>query len=166
VTLGPEGVLGRKPLLERTLVKNTTTHTAHDAPLDDAARSSTLKGAHEPAPLRTIGASAISRPRFVAYDVALDLLRALRPVVEQLKSYNADLADQVTRAGTSLTLNLQEGSGRTGRDRKRFFSFARGSAREIMGALDTADAWGWRVETGSARALLDRELALLWGLCR
>jgi four helix bundle protein len=83
-----------------------------------------------------------------------------------LKAHNADLADQVTRAGSSVTLNLQEGSARSGRDRKRFYSFARGSAREILAALDTADAWGWRVETREARKLLDRELALLWGLCK
>ena len=43
---------------------------------------------------------------------------------------------------------------------------AQGSAGEILAALDTADAWGWKVETTEARKLLDRELALLWGLCR
>ena len=39
-------------------------------------------------------------------------------------------------------------------------------AAEILAALDTADAWGWKVETAEARKLLDRELGLLWGLCR
>ncbi len=102
---------------------------------------------------------------FVAYENALLLLRTLAPVVEEIRQYNADLADQVTRAGTSITLNLQEGTGRAGRDRRRFFTMARGSAKEILGALDTADAWGWRVETTEARRVLDRELALLWGLC-
>ncbi len=103
---------------------------------------------------------------FVAYETALEMLRALAPVVVQLKRHNADLADQVVRAGSSVTLNLSEGSGRRGRDRKRFFQFAQGSAKEIRGALDTADAWGWRVESARARVLLDRVLALLWGLCR
>jgi len=37
---------------------------------------------------------------------------------------------------------------------------------EIRGALDVADAWGWQIESTQARALLDRELALLWGLTR
>jgi hypothetical protein len=41
-----------------------------------------------------------------------------------------------------------------------------GSAGEIRGALDLADAWGWQVESAQARALLDRELGLLWGLSR
>ena len=43
---------------------------------------------------------------------------------------------------------------------------AHGSAGEIRGALDLADAWGWQVESSQARALLDRELGLLWGLTR
>jgi hypothetical protein len=43
---------------------------------------------------------------------------------------------------------------------------ARGSAGEIRGALDLADAWGWAVESAQARVLLDRELGLLWGLTR
>ena len=102
----------------------------------------------------------------VAYKNALDLIRSLRSVVAQLKGYDADCADQVLRAGTSVTLNIGEGSRRTGKDRKRFYRIAQGSAAEILAALDTADAWGWRVETAEARKLLDRELALLWGLCR
>jgi hypothetical protein len=32
----------------------------------------------------------------------------------------------------------------------------------IQGVL--ADAWGWNVDSSQARAILDRELALLWGL--
>jgi hypothetical protein len=43
---------------------------------------------------------------------------------------------------------------------------AHGSAGEIRGALDVAEAWGWQIESGQARALLDRELGLLWGLTR
>jgi hypothetical protein len=40
---------------------------------------------------------------------------------------------------------------------------ARGSAGEIRGALDLAEAWGWQVESAHARALLDRELGLCVG---
>ena len=43
---------------------------------------------------------------------------------------------------------------------------AHGSAGEIRGALDLADAWGWQIDSAQARALLDRELGLLWGLTR
>jgi four helix bundle protein len=102
----------------------------------------------------------------VAYDVALDLVRALRPVVGKLRQYSADAADQVERAASSIVLNLAEGFRRHGRDPRRFYDMAHGSAGEIRGALDLADAWGWQIESGQARALLDRELGLLWGLTR
>jgi hypothetical protein len=39
---------------------------------------------------------------------------------------------------------------------------AHGSAGEIRGALDLADAWDWQIESKQARALLDREPGLLW----
>jgi four helix bundle protein len=102
----------------------------------------------------------------IAYQVALDLVRALRPVIAQLRSYSADAADQVERAASSIVLNVAEGDRRHGRDPRRFWDMAHGSAGEIRGALDLADAWGWRVESAHARALLDRELGLLWGLTR
>src|SRR5262245_30493233 len=102
----------------------------------------------------------------VAYTVALDLIRALRPVVVQLRKHSPDAADQVERAASSIVHNLAEGDRRNGRDPRRFFDMAHGSAGEIRGALDVADAWGWLVDADQARALLDRELALLWGLTR
>jgi four helix bundle protein len=102
----------------------------------------------------------------VAYDVALDLVRALRPVVAQLRNFSREAADQVERAASSIVLNLAEGDRRHGRDPRRFFDIAHGSAGEIRGALDLAEAWGWPVESKHARALLDRELGLLWGLTR
>ena len=102
----------------------------------------------------------------VAYEVALDLVRALRPVVGQLRNFSSEAADQVERAASSIVLNLAEGDRRHGRDPRRFFAMAHGSAGEIRGALDLADAWGWQVESAQARALLDRELGLLWGLTR
>src|SRR5215510_151862 len=103
---------------------------------------------------------------FVAYDVALDLIRALRPVVVQLRKCSPEAADQVERAASSIVLNLAEGGRRNGRDPRRFFDIAHGSAGEIRGALDLADAWGWPVDSKQARMLLDRELGLLWGLTR
>src|SRR3954471_13977083 len=102
----------------------------------------------------------------VAYEVALDLVRALRPVVGQLRNFSSEAADQVERAASSIVLNLAEGDRRHGRDPRRFWDTAHGSAGEIRGALDLADAWGWQLESAQARALLDRELGLLWGLTR
>ena len=101
---------------------------------------------------------------FVAYQVGLDLIRALRPVVEGLRRHSSDSASQVERAATSVVHNLGEGSRRAGKDRRRFYVMAAGSAAEIRAALDVAEAWGWELDTVHARALLDRQLGLLWGL--
>ena len=101
---------------------------------------------------------------FIVYNVALELVRALRPIVPELRNHSRDLADQVERAATSLVLNLGEGNRRAGKDRRRFFVMAQGSAAEIRAALDVADAWGWPALARDARAILDRECGLLWGL--
>ena len=101
---------------------------------------------------------------FVVYNVALELVRSLRPIVAELRTHSSNIADQIERAGTSLVLNLGEGNRRAGKDRRRFFVMAQGSASEILAALDVADAWGWIVDAQAVRALLDRERALLWGL--
>ena len=101
---------------------------------------------------------------FVVYTVALELVRSLRPIVAELRTHSSNIADQIERAGTSLVLNLGEGNRRAGKDRRRFFVMAQGSASEILAALDVADAWGWIVDAQVVRVLLDRARALLWGL--
>jgi hypothetical protein len=64
----------------------------------------------------------------------------------------------------ALTLTTREPIGiGASRRTQRFWDVAHGGAGEIRGALDLADAWGWQVESVQARALLDRELGLLWG---
>ncbi len=73
------------------------------------------------------------------------------------------MVKQVERAGTSVMHDIAEGSHRAGGDQRRFYVMAQGSAAEIRAALDTSEAWGWKVDTSKARPLLDRQLALLWG---
>jgi four helix bundle protein len=102
---------------------------------------------------------------FHAYTNALELIRALVPVVAKLKTFDSNIADQIVRAATSVSLNISEGSKRAGKDRRRFYVIAQGSAKEVQGALDTAEAWGWHVDSERVRELLDRELAMLWRLC-
>jgi len=41
---------------------------------------------------------------------------------------------------------------------------AHGEARELVGALDCAAAWGYVVDASAARRKIDRLLGLLWGL--
>ena len=105
---------------------------------------------------------------FVAYDVSLEMIAAVGPAISAVAKRDRSLADQMRRAASSVPLNVAEGSRRAGRDRKHCYRIAAGSAHELRTALRVAETWGY-VERGSAQsvdALLDRELALLWGLTR
>jgi len=104
----------------------------------------------------------------IAYEVALEVIRKLRPVVEQIKQYDAHLADQLQRAATNTVANLAEGQRRKAGNKRRAYENAHGEAREMLGCLDCALAWGWVTDDAAARAELDQLLALCWGLthCR
>jgi len=101
---------------------------------------------------------------FVAYTNALELARSLAPIIAALKKYSSEQADQLERAASSVVLNVAEGARRQGKDPRRFYAFANGSASEIRAVLDLAQALGWALDDAHARQLLDRELGLLWGL--
>jgi four helix bundle protein len=79
-----------------------------------------------------------------------------------------DLAEQLRRAATSVPSNISEGAQRTGKDRHHFYRVAAGSAAEVRTQLEVAWAWGY-IDTaviGTALALLDRVIAMLWKLTR
>ena len=99
-----------------------------------------------------------------AYDVSLDLIRELRGVVTTLRRHDRDLASQLQRAATSVSLNIAEGRDRSAGDQRRFYEIAAGSAAEVHAALDAAEAWGWPVAVTPSRALLHRLRGLLYGL--
>ena len=103
---------------------------------------------------------------FEVLQVAVQLVGALRAPVEGLARRDRNLADQVRRAASSVALNVSEGNRRCGKDRLHLFRIAAGSAAEVRTALDVAEAWGHLDGgvLGDARALLDRELAMLWRL--
>jgi four helix bundle protein len=100
----------------------------------------------------------------IAYQVSLDLIRQLRPIVDDIKKHNSHLADQIVRAASNTALNLAEGQRRVGGHKRNSFQYAHGEANEIVGCLDTAMAWGWADNAIDARATLDRLLALCWRL--
>lgn len=101
---------------------------------------------------------------FAAYNVAFEIVKEMKPIIDGLRRHSAEAADQAERATISLLFNIAEGNRRHGRDPIRFFVIAQGSAAEIQAALDLADAWGWRLDDERARTLLDRERGILWGL--
>ena len=101
---------------------------------------------------------------FAAYQVSLELVTELKPIVAVLHKHDSNLADQIKRAATSVVLNLAEGTRRAKGNQQRAYEIAHGEAREVGGALDCAIAWGYVVDATNARAKLDRLLGLCWGL--
>jgi four helix bundle protein len=87
------------------------------------------------------------------YDVSLSILRKLSPIVGAIERRDSDLARQLRRAASSVTLNLAEGSGSQGRNRNARYFNALGSAREMRACLHVALAWSY-IENVDA-ALLD-----------
>lgn len=67
------------------------------------------------------------------------------------------LQDQAKRAADSVVFNLAEGAYREGKDRRRHFRIAKGSAAEVCAVLDLLD-----LEEGPARQTqLRRVVAML-----
>jgi four helix bundle protein len=103
---------------------------------------------------------------FDAYEISLELLRSLRPHLKRLRSCDASLTKQLTRAATSVPLNLSEGRRRIGGDRVHLFRIAAGSVAEVKACLDTAEALDFlrANEVLASMALIDRLQAMCWRL--
>jgi len=77
------------------------------------------------------------------YDVVLELVRTVAPLVVTLRAHSAALGDQCERALISIPLNTAEGSYSRGRNRHARYHNALASAREVLACLETALALGW-----------------------
>jgi four helix bundle protein len=116
---------------------------------------------------RTPNAASLSRSsRFDALEVALELIRALRPVIAKIRRRSRKDADQIHDASTSIARNLGEGSRRLGRDRVQSWSVASGSTGEVKDALRTCLAAGFIDDADLTEVwpLLDRECAMTWNM--
>lgn len=71
------------------------------------------------------------------YRIAVEFVVVANNIIEELPKGNANLADQLHRASTSITLNIAEGAGELSRNEKiRFYRIARRSATECAGIFD------------------------------
>ena len=77
------------------------------------------------------------------YDVVLELVRSVAPLLAVLRAHSAELGDQCERALISIPLNMAEGSYARGRNKHARYHNALGSAREVLACLETAQAFGW-----------------------
>jgi four helix bundle protein len=103
-----------------------------------------------------------------AYHRSLDLLRALRPLLDRLDVVDRDLSGQCRRAAPSVALNVAEGERRPLRDRRNRFRIALGGAAEVTACLDVAVALGLldAADVTAALELADRIRAMTHRLAK
>ena len=102
--------------------------------------------------------------RFDCLETSYDLIRELRGVLDVIRRRDRKLHDQLTRALTSVSLNIAEGRSRVGQDKRHLWRVALGSAEEVQAGLRVADAFGYvSVDDGStAGESLTRVRKMLW----
>ena len=101
------------------------------------------------------------------YDVVIEVIRELRPLIERIRARDADLADQLQRASNSIALNLGEGAySLKGNVRARFHD-SLASAGESRTCLHIAVAAGYLEPIDPALMdKLDRVIATVYKLAR
>lgn len=104
----------------------------------------------------------------IVHDLALEMARELRPLLDCIGRHDPALRQQMQRAAASVVLNIGEAAYSQGRNEVARFHSAAGSASETRSALKLAVAWGYVPHTPGevVDQLLDRILAMLWRLCR
>ena len=103
---------------------------------------------------------------FAALEVSFVLVEAVVALVPAIERRNRDLADQILRAATSVSLNLAEGQRSARGNQHKHYAIAHGSASEVKAGVRLAIALRLVEPAAAEHALsvLDRELALLWKL--
>jgi len=74
---------------------------------------------------------------------SLQVVALSRPLVEAVQRRDRDLASQLRRAISSISLNLAEGFGNAAGNSRLRFQSALGSLNEAETALRVAIAWGY-----------------------
>jgi len=99
---------------------------------------------------------------------ALGVIELARPLVDAVQRRDRDLASQLRRAVSSIALNLAEGFGCTGGNRRLRFETALGSLKESPAAIRVALAWGYFSQTAAAETVesLDALGGRVFGLAR
>lgn len=75
--------------------------------------------------------------KLTVYQKTKNLNKEILSLTAKLSQPHKSIKDQLTRASTSILLNIAEGSGRfTKRDKKNFYVIAKGSVYECVALLD------------------------------
>ncbi len=105
---------------------------------------------------------------FTAYQLTLQALKDLQPILQKIAKSDGDLARQMRRAATSILLNIAEGNHAQGRRRQSSFLVALGSLHETRAGLDIASVLHYAAETDirAVDSQFDRVAAILYTLSR
>ncbi|MGE0321304.1 MAG: four helix bundle protein [Polyangiaceae bacterium] len=76
------------------------------------------------------------------YPFILETITLIRPLCQRVARADADLGRQLSRAQSSIALNVAEGAYSRGRNSAARFHTAMGSAREALACLEVAAALG------------------------
>jgi four helix bundle protein len=109
--------------------------------------------------LITVGTKAapirgMQNPKSSIVEHSLDVVALSRSFVEVVQRKDKDLGSQLRRAISSICLNLAEGFGATGGNRRLRFETALGSLNEAIAAIRVAVAWGYS-EQSDVNAMLE-----------
>jgi four helix bundle protein len=114
-------------------------------------------------------AESFDHERMEVYRLSLEFILIVKRIIESLAVGQSDLADQLRRASTSISLNIAEGAGEFSKKEKaRFYRMGKRSATECAAVLDI-----WRTlglisneEFSSGRSVLLRVVSMLIGLIK
>ncbi|MEM7604984.1 MAG: four helix bundle protein, partial [Myxococcota bacterium] len=82
-----------------------------------------------------------TKSSFEALDAAYSLISILVPVVAAVGKHDRSLKSQLQRAASSIPLNLNEGWGLQGGNKRARYLSALGSAREVASIVEVARRW-------------------------
>ena len=102
--------------------------------------------------------------RLDVYKIAVEFVRLAEQAIDLLPRGRSYLSDQLSRASTSVVLNIAEGAGEfSAHEKARFYRMARRSATESAAILDVCSALKLveANELAQARELLLRIVAML-----
>jgi four helix bundle protein len=103
------------------------------------------------------------------YKLALDFIVVADEVIEQLPRGRGHLSDQLSRASTSIVLNLAEGAGKYSKpDKRRYYLSAIGSTTESAAIFDVLHRLKLIPDDrhSSTKNMLERIAAMLVGLAK
>ena len=100
------------------------------------------------------------------YDDAVAMCRDAAMVAKAVERFDGDLARQLRRAAASVPLNIAEGSGASGGNRRQRYHSALGSAREVVACFDVASAMYAGPIDNAARKRLDVIIGTLTNVLR